>query len=357
MPTILPSPTRLTAPTTTAVSTPLPTSMPPTKTAVPSPTAAPTTNFLDAYTLDSLRARPPGGGTITIREKVAHHDTFAVYTIEYPSDDLTITGQMHLPEGDGPFPVIILLHGFMFRDQYQTGGDTWLAAQNFAASGFLTLAPDLRSWGGSDNGPSFFHTGLVIDTLNLIDSLPSLPQADPERLGIWGHSMGGGIATKVLTVNDQVKTAVLYAPNSPDDADLIARWGPGCLPDQIDLDFGDNKCNPGEILPPDLPAAVIQEYLETAADPQRLQAFAPYYQLDRVNVPVQIHIGTGDGDALVETPPEWSQKLADGLQAAGKDVTLFSYEGQGHFFSGESWEQFMARSVNFFKRTLTRKNE
>ncbi len=353
LPTVIPEiETAVPTPTQTVTSPATETAVPP----APSP-PVPTADPLADYTLDALRQRPPAGGVIHIREQTAWHETFTVHTFDYPSDDLTITGQMHLPQGEGPFPVIILLHGFIFRDAYQTGDDTWLAAQNLASSGYLTLAPDLRSWGGSDNGLSLFHTGLVIDALNLIHSLPSLPQADPERLGLWGHSMGGGIATKLLTVNDQVKTAVLYAPNSADDADLIARWGPGCLPHQTDVDFEDNQCNPGEIVPPGTPANLVQAYLETAADPERLSAFAPIYQLDYITAAVQIHSGQGDGQALVETPPEWAQKLADGLQTAGKEVAFFSYEDQGHFFNGVHWEQFMARTVNFFNANLAKQQE
>ncbi|MCZ7672758.1 MAG: hypothetical protein M5U34_39400 [Chloroflexi bacterium] len=230
---------------------------------------------------------------------------------------------MHLPQGEGPFPVIILLHGFIFRDAYQTGDDTWLAAQNLASSGYLTLAPRPTQLGRlrQRSQPVPHRAGHRRSKSHPFPTLAA--EADPERLGLWGHSMGGGIATKLLTVNDQVKTAVLYAPNSADDADLIARWGPGCLPHQTDVDFEDNQCNPGEIVPPGTPANLVQAYLETAADPGRLSAFAPIYQLDYITAAVQIHSGQGDGQALVETPPEWAQKLADGLQTAGKRGCLF----------------------------------
>ncbi len=39
------------------------------------------------------------------------------------------------------------------------------------------------------------------------------------------HALGGGLTTMALTVDRRIRTAVLYAPNSGDDADLLARWG------------------------------------------------------------------------------------------------------------------------------------
>lgn len=293
-----------------------------------------------------MRARSyPGGEIQTLRVQEAN----AAYTrslIAYPSDDLTITGIMHTPTGTGPFPVIILLHGYWDRAAYWSGADTWQAADYLARHGYLTIAPDFRSWGDSESGMSLFHTGLVADVVNLISSLPSLSQADPSRLGLWGHSMGGGIATKVLTIDDRVDTAVLYAPNSANDADLIARWGPGCLWGQSEL-AGD-KCNPAELIPADIPDALLASYLEAANDPGMLLQIAPLHHLENVTAPVQIHIGLADGAGLSETPPMWSLQLADALQAANKPVSLFTYPDQGHFFWGESWSLFMERSLSHF---------
>ena len=62
--------------------------------------------------------------------------------------------------------------------------------------------------------------------MNLISSLPSLPQADPERVGIWGHSMGGGAVAWVMAVIRGVKASLLYAPVSADANDR-RRFGGG----------------------------------------------------------------------------------------------------------------------------------
>lgn len=327
-----------------------------TLTATPAPPATPgpsaTPHPLAPYTLAGLRARTYNGGAIARRELLEETADYTRTFIAYPSDGLTITGVLQEPPGAGPFPVVILLHGYIDRDRYYPGSDTWREAEFFNRHGYLTLAPDFRTWGGSDQGESLFHTGLVIDTINLISSLPSLPTADPQRVLLWGHSMGGGVTTKVLVVDRRPRAAVLYAPNSADDADLIARWGPGCRPGVPQTVA--NACNPGESLPPWLPAATLDAYYAGAADPDFLRQVAPLYHLEQITAPVQIHIGDADGQQLVETPPEWAQKLYTGLLAADRQVEIYDYPGAGHTFTGAAWEAMMERALAFYEAALAR---
>lgn len=350
-------PTAVARPAITASATPPPTGVPTpivappvdapaTRSTPPAPPPTATPDLIYPYTIAGLRARAYPGGDISTGELLEEIDGFRRYRFTYPSDGLTISGQMHVPDGPGPFPVLILLHGYVTREQYWTGLDTWQAAEFFARNGYLALAPDLRSWGASDSGASLFHTGLAADVMNLISAVATLPQADAGRIFLWGHSMGGGVATKVLAVDERVRAAVLYAPNSADDADLIARWGAGCLPGHS-LEAGD-RCNPAEVLPPDLAPALREAYFAAAADPQALRRIAPLYHLAEIDAPVQIHIGTGDGAELAQTPPEWSEKLAEALAAEGKAVAYFTYPGQGHFFQGGAWEQLLARALALF---------
>lgn len=309
----------------------------------PSPTPHP----LAGVTIDGLRARAYPGGPVRILQTLETTETYTRYYIAYPSDGLAITGIMQIPPGDGPFPVIILNHGYHDRENYWSGSGTWMAAEYLNGRGYLTISPDYRSWGGSDWGPSLFHTGLVADVLNLVGSLSAIPQADPSRVGLWGHSMGGGIATKVLAVEPRIRAAVLYAANSADDADLIARWGRGCLPGETQFT---TTCNPGEVVPAELPPEIIAAYVSAATDPAMLRLIAPLYYLNSIAVPIQIHIGTADGQEHNATPPEWSYKLHEALQAAGADSELFVYEGQGHLFAGAAWTDMMGRAADLFDR-------
>ena len=332
-------------------STEIPTTVPFTET--PTLTSAPTPfpHLMYPYTIAGLREREFAGGEIRILQTLLQMETYTRYLISYPSDGLTITGILQIPAGQGPFPVIIMNHGFAKRSEYTSGDGTDRAAEYLVERGYITIAPDYRTWGDSDVAPSFFHTGLVTDVMNLIASLPTIQQADVSRVGMWGHSMGGGITTKILTLESPVRAAVLYAPNSADDADLIARWGYGCIGD---ISAGEllETCNSADVIPDTLSDETVAAYVESATSEERMREVAPFYHLENISAPIQIHIGSADGDYIGSTPPEWSYKLHQGLLDAGKDAELFVYEGQRHSFTGDAWLLFMDRAVSFFNEQL-----
>jgi dipeptidyl aminopeptidase/acylaminoacyl peptidase len=328
------------------------TSKPPT--AIPSPTPTPSlAEWIYPYTIEGLRARTYLSGVVIIEnDPLAETDVYKRYAIRYPSDGLTITGVMQVPKiGREPFPVILMNHGFFSRAIYASGDGTDRAAEFLNRHGYLTISSDYRSWGGSDLGPSLFYSGLVIDVVNLLEAVPSIPLADPERIGMWGHSMGGGVTLKVLTISTKVQAAVLYSTVSADDADIIGRWGPGCIGDVVSGErlYG---CNSSDILPLDLPPGLIRSYQQVADDQELLRQVAAYSHLDKVVAPVQIHYGTEDGILLSGTPPEWSQKAYQGFLDAGKQAEIFAYEGESHSFIGDQWYAFMERSAHFFDKNV-----
>jgi uncharacterized protein len=344
------------------------TSVPPTLS--PSPTATPSTeNWIYPYTIAGLREHDYRGGKIRVGEQIDETDVYTSYPIEYPSDGLTITGVMQVPRmGEAPYPVIVMNHGFFNRDAFRSGDGTDRAAEFLNRRGYLTLSSDYRSWGGSETGYSLFYSGLVIDVINLLNAIPSIPEADPERIGMWGHSMGGGITLKILAVtggrvapNDneghietnmpEIRAAILYSTVSADDADIIDRWGPGCIGN---IAAGERLygCNSSDVLPLDLPPGLIQAYKQAAYDPDLLKQVAALYHLNDVSVPVQFHYGTEDGMFISGTPPEWSQKAYDGFVEAGKQAEIFAYEGEGHSFLADQWWAFMERCVRFFDENV-----
>jgi uncharacterized protein len=321
----------------------------PTDTAVP--TLEPTATvpvLMHPYTILGLQQHTFQSGSVHIRGLLEKTDIYARYLIDYSSEGLTITGIMQIPvHGHEPFPVIIMNHGFFARASYASGDGTWRAAQYLNQHGYLTLASDYRSWGGSDIGPSLYYTGLVIDVMNLIKAIPSIPQANQNEIGVWGHSMGGGVTLKLLEVDPLIKAGVLYSTVSGDDADQLARWGLGCIGDIAagELRVG---CNSSDIVPLSLAPNLIQAYQASSKDPGLLQEISSIFHLDLIVAPIQISYGTNDGQTLAGTPPEWSRKLSQSLLAAHKDVSLFAYEGEGHSFNGDHWLAFMERSAMFF---------
>ena len=338
----------------------------PSRTSTFTPSATPTTEeLIFPYTIAGLRDHDYQSGDIHIRSTLDENDSYTTYLIDYPSDGLTITGVMQIPVGAGPFPVIVLNHGFFSRSIYHSGDGTDRAAAFLAKHGYITLASDYRSWGDSDDGNSFFYSGLAVDVINLVNAIPSIPKADPSRVGMWGHSMGGGVTIKVLTVlagrvvpsdskeriETRVDAAVLYSTVSADEVDVINRWGIGCFGDIV---RGEQivGCNSSDVIPETLPFNLQLAYRFAANDATTLKRISPIYYLDSIDIPIQIHYGTEDGKVLSGTPPEWSVKLTQALRDQGKDVELIRYEGERHSFIGQPWFDFMERTLRFFDKNV-----
>ncbi len=314
-PTALPSPTLTPSPPPTA--TPLPTATPP-------PTRTP-----DAYTaldVEGLRARSYGGGQIETVRVLEQGPQFTRYLIRYPSDGLTITGVMDVPQGPGPFPIVIVNHGFIQPSDYRTTtAYTLPLADALARQGYLTLHPDYRTYGGSDRGPNPFRIGYAIDVLNLVEVAKRLPNGDPTRMGMLGHSMGGGITSRVLVVTDAVKAAVLYGAMSADEIENYNH--------RSAMGWVSNEAQFGDVLP-----------VAPRARPDVYERISPITHLQYITASVSIH----HGDADTTVPPRFSARLAQELRAAGKDVEVFTYPGQPHWFTGPANTLFLQRVVAFF---------
>jgi len=65
---------------------------------------------------------------------------------------LSICGFANLPHGEGPSPVIIVLHGYIDLEIYQMLDYTTHYADALASAGYLVLHPNLRGYPPSDEG-------------------------------------------------------------------------------------------------------------------------------------------------------------------------------------------------------------
>ncbi|MCA9969131.1 MAG: alpha/beta fold hydrolase, partial [Anaerolineales bacterium] len=310
---------------------PTQTAVPPTHTAVPTLTSPPPTPPPDPYaglSIEALAARGYGGGQLDIVDTLAETDTLTRYLFTYPSDGLTIYGYLTVPNEGARFPVVIMLHGYIPPDEYETVAYTRRYADALAEAGYFVIHPNLRNYPPSDAGADPFRIGMAVDVLNLIaivrqqsqDPLGYLRRADADQIHLWGHSMGGGVALRVLVVQpaDYLKTAVLYGSMSGDEAlnyAQIRAWSGGARGD-----------------------------FELAAPPEALAAISPMNYLERLTAAVSIH--HSDADDIV--PLAWSEALCARLQALQKRVACHTYHAAPHTFNGPNDTLFMARVLAFF---------
>jgi uncharacterized protein len=138
-----------------------PTATPPPPSATPTATTVvtPTPDIVAGFTIPDFRNRDYGEGEITIGDVWQRGVGYTSYRISYPVDGLRLTGLLHVPDGDGPFPLIIANRGTIARDIYQPGMDSRAFSDLMARQGFLVVAPDFRGYGGGDDGPNPFYTG------------------------------------------------------------------------------------------------------------------------------------------------------------------------------------------------------
>ncbi len=315
-------------PTLTATDTPLPTV---THTSTPTATPTATPDPYKGYSIESLRTDTYGTeGDIKIIETLEQTPTFTRYHISYPSDGLTIDGFMDIPLGTGPFPVVLVNHGYMPTRDYDMLTYSAKYADALANNGFLTIHSSYRNHRGSERGPNPYRIGYARDIMNLIPMARRLPQADGKPVGLWGHSMGGGITLRVLTLTDQVAAAVVYGSMSADETanyDRIMMWAS----EEPDTIARQERYMP---IPP--------------TDTAFYSVLSPINYLDLITAPIAIHHGVLD-DVV---PFEWSEALATRLNAAGKSYEFYAYEGQYHNFTGNGYTLLNQRAADFFTRYM-----
>lgn len=272
-------------------------------------------------------------GTGLVLESVLDRtDAYVRHAISYRSNGLRITGIMNIPHGNGPFPLVILNHGYIDPAIYTQGRGLRREQNYLVRNGFAVLHTDYRGHAGSDKGNdnTIYDAGLeyAMDSANAINAVRAakLPQVDSERVGMLGHSLGGGVTLAVLTGKpDLVDAAVLYAPVHADVWENFLRW----------RDEG----------PEGMPTKEKNGTRET--NPEFWAQLSPETFLGDIRAPVLLFHGDRDADV----PKSWSDHLNQRLTELQKDITYVEYPGEGHEF-GPQWGDFMAKTVEFLRENL-----
>ena len=146
-------------------------------------------------------------------------DDTAGYRVRRRGRDLA---RLVLPGGGGerPGPAVVMAHGFsavkeMYLDSF---------AEVFAAAGLNVLVFDNRCFGASDGEPrqEIDPWAQVRDYRHAITYASTVPEVDPDRIGIWGSSYSGGHVLVVAAIDRRVKAVVSQVPLISGHANLRA---------------------------------------------------------------------------------------------------------------------------------------
>lgn len=277
------------------------------------------------FFIKNMRMRERTGKDLKIERVLADVDAYTKYLISYLSDGIKISGIMNVPKESVPkkgFPALILNHGLIGKDIYFPGRGSKREQDFFARNGYVVIHPDYRGLGESDADIAThhdFYTGYSLDAAHLVDAIKEskFEFIDAKRIGMWGHSMGGGIAARVMLLRPEIRAFVLFAPISADAEDNFY------------------ELSQEEIA-----------WLHATYGPSGSETYkkiSPLNYFSDVSSPVQLHHGMADKDV----PIFFSEKMYAILQEHGKRVEYFVYPGAPHEFV-EDWLLAAQRALHFF---------
>jgi aldose sugar dehydrogenase len=284
------------------------------------------------FSIPAFSSMRLSGTDFVLEEVLEQNDAYTRHAISYRSNGLRISGIMNIPGGEGPFPLIVLNHGYIDPTAYTSGRGLRREQDHLARKGFAVLHPDYRGHAFSDPSPNphIFDAALEysIDVANAILAVRNagLESVDTERVGMLGHSLGGGIALNFAVSHpDLVDAIILYAPVNSDAWMNFTRW--------------ENKRD-GE----DQTRAV---HGTPGEQPDFWRDISSGNFLQNIIAPLLIFHGSKDDDV----PKAWSDDLVLRLQELGKDVTYVEYDGEEHEFINR-FSDFMEQASAFFERGL-----
>jgi dipeptidyl aminopeptidase/acylaminoacyl peptidase len=290
--------------------------------AVPAATERPTPEA-SPLSISAMQAKDYPGSDLAIERTLAPGTNYSRYIASYDSDGLRLYGLLTVPTGDKPaggWPIILLNHGYIPPAEYSTEQSYAQIVAAFARAGYILFKPDYRGNGNSPGTPTqvYISPDYVADSLNALASLKKYPDANPDRIGVWGHSMGGNITLHELVISHDIKAAVLMAGVVGSYSDILDWWRARVASGVLTTE-NDQQAER-------LVEQMVKFYGTPQTNPDYWNSIDPTSFIGDIQPPVLIQVGTND----TVVPPSFSQELANRLQQAGRNVDLHVYPGADH---------------------------
>jgi len=226
------------------------------------------------------------------------------------------------------YPMIVNVYGGLMRSNslyhfglVGTGVDNM---QILATRGFVVLVPDAPCRRGATLMRDLAHS-ILPGITKAID----LGLADPDRIGLMGHSFGAYTALALMVQTRLFRAAVASAATG----DLVATFGT--------LQGGPTQwVETGQLGMEGTPWTVRDRYIENS----------PVYYLDRVQAPLLLLHGGRDF-----LHPELAEEVFVGLRRLGKEVVYVRYEGEDHYpgeWGFQNQVDYLRRVTRWFEEHL-----
>ena len=313
----------------------------PTSSATSTVTATPTPT-LHPMTILTMRQTPYPGSVIVVEDTLDPGANYNRYYAYYLSEGYKIYGLLTVPFGDPPeggWPSIVFNHGYIPPTQYRTTERYIAYVDQLALNQYIVFRIDFRGHDRSEGTAlgAYGDPGYTVDVLNAVASLQQFPLANPEKIGMWGHSMGGYLTLRSMVISNDIKAGVIWAGVVASYPDMMARW---------------RRNTPGPA--PTAPSFArrwqqewTNEHGSSEENPDFWSSISSNTYVDELSGPIQLHHGTADESV----PIIFSELLRDEILAVGGEVEFYAYDGDNHNLSGY-FSLAMRRTIEFFDKYL-----
>lgn len=295
----------------------------------------------DPISVAALAAADLTGGELrlgAVRERTAAYTSydvaFASTTAGEGTAPLRISGVLDVPAGRGPFPAVVLAHGYVDPALYVRGQGMTRERSLLAQRGFVALHVDYRNHAESTHDPrveTAVRLGYSADVAAAAHALREARdvRVDPDRIAVFGRSMGGGVMLKTLAAEPGLFAAgVGWAAVSSLEAENFNRFQRRDAPlAELRAGFRGRHGLPGE-------------------DPEFWRGVSSRPAFGDITEPVLLIHGRFDDTC----PPPWADATQRALTRAGVDSTLEWYD-DGHAF-GPAFVAAMDRTVRFLRARM-----